>query len=491
MAPLTHPPRRVHTGADLEVSECGELVYSFGDDFQRVLLQRSAVQRARGVYARAYPVAFYALRVSFGLTLLTSLAVLSTVFVAVTSAQSSSSDDDNRGRRSTMNSGGRFTARLTMNLFSDFLFDFLFYRDYYGYYGRQACGEGGRGRGGPPQLSFMESFFSYVFGDGDPNEGLLERQTVELARVIRGKGGVVAAEDLAPFLDPPMAPPSALPDAVVPGSGLATSIVVDESWVLPAVLRLGGLPTVTGQGEILYSFPELTTTAMESTGTGNGKKEDTTKGSFANVFGSSSSSRRSSGSGNGKGPALVLEEERTRFSVARPDQLAVAAGLGGLNLAGCLWLGRLVTHAKFAALNPSLWLVLSRLQPFLLAYALLYNIIPAARSLANTRCNAGVDVRNNRRRQWRVVLDAPDTRLRAKFTAATELASASPSQRIGVGRGQVAYSTKDDADTQLQEEASLRQFDDRLRRASDDRGGGGGGGGGSGDGNRGSGVAAP
>ena len=53
------------------------------------------------------------------------------------SSDSSSSDDDNhnRGRRNNMNSGGSFTARFTMNLFSDFLFEFLFYRDYYGFYG--------------------------------------------------------------------------------------------------------------------------------------------------------------------------------------------------------------------------------------------------------------------------------------------------------------------------------------------------------------------
>jgi hypothetical protein len=487
------------------VSERGELVYSFDDDFHRVLLQRSAVQRVRDVFDRVYPVAFYALRVCFGLTLLTSLAVLSTVFVAVTSAQSSSSDDDNhnRGRRNNMNSGGSFTARFTMNLFSDFLFEFLFYRDYYGFYGRQARGEGRRG-----QLSFVESFFSYVFGDGDPNEGFLERQTVELARVIRGKDGVVAAEELAPFLDPPTTPPSALPDAEVAGSGLdTTSIVVDESWVLPAVLRLGGQPMVTGRGDILYSFPELTTTAMESTDTGTGTDNDTkkgpAKGSLANLFGSGNGN----GSSRGERPELSLEEERTPFSVARPDQLAVAAGLGGLNLAGCLWLGRLVSQVEFAALNPSLWLVLSRLQPFLLAYALLYNIIPAARSLVNTRRNAGVDERNGRRRQWRSVLASPDTHLRAKLAAATELASDSPHGRIGAGRSQVVvYSTSDDADTQLREEASICQFDDRLRRTGDDRCGGGSGGsgvgggvgvgggncgGGGGSGGRGSGVATP
>lgn len=59
--------------------------------------------------------------------------------------------------------------------------------------------------------------------------------------LIRRNNGIVIAEQLAPFLDPPDVS-SKTPDmneyTTDKADGL--SVVVDESWVLPAVLQLGG-----------------------------------------------------------------------------------------------------------------------------------------------------------------------------------------------------------------------------------------------------------
>ena len=54
---------------------------------------------------------------------------------------------------------------------------------------------------------------------------------------------MVFAEELAPLLDPP-----ALPSE-------SSSAVVDETWVLPAVLQLKGEAVVTENGDICYQFP--------------------------------------------------------------------------------------------------------------------------------------------------------------------------------------------------------------------------------------------
>ena len=88
------------------------------------------------------------------------------------------------------------------------------------------------------------------------------------ARVIRENGGVVIAEQLAPFVaDPPELPPSFLTHAQQgqrqgPGLGGASteeeeeeeSAIVDESYVLPLAMRFNGAPSVTEQGHIIYEF---------------------------------------------------------------------------------------------------------------------------------------------------------------------------------------------------------------------------------------------
>ena len=95
----------------------------------------------------------------------------------------------------------------------------------------------------------IESIFSYVFGDGDPNRGLEDEQLRRAAQIIRESGGAVAAEQLSTILDPPdLALLTAL-DSNADGVGGA---VVDEQWMMPALVKLGGRPEVTDDGDIVY-----------------------------------------------------------------------------------------------------------------------------------------------------------------------------------------------------------------------------------------------
>ena len=65
------------------------------------------------------------------------------------------------------------------------------------------------------------------------------------------RGGVVAAEEMAPFLDP-------RPSQLAPDRG--ERVAVDEGYVLPALVRLRGSAEVGPAGQILYRFPELQAT---------------------------------------------------------------------------------------------------------------------------------------------------------------------------------------------------------------------------------------
>lgn len=84
-------------------------------------------------------------------------------------------------------------------------FDFFYYRPfgYYGYYGQPVDERRSRR---PEDMGFLESVFSYIFGDGNPNSGLEEKRLALAANMIRSKQGSVTAEQLAPFCDVTMDP---------------------------------------------------------------------------------------------------------------------------------------------------------------------------------------------------------------------------------------------------------------------------------------------
>lgn len=184
----------------------------------------------------------------------------------------------------------------------------------YRYYPR---GRGqGRGIGEESgEMGFLESVYSYVFGDGDPNANLDSKVLKAAARTIRANNGAVTAEQLAPFL----APPSTTWDE---GAN------VDESWVLPVLTRLQGVPQVTDDGSIVYVFDDLTVTSAL-----NAKDGDM----FDEYDEEPEVKLRT--------PVDYVEEKPLEFSQASGTNLALSGILGGVNLVGALALG-----AKLSAL---------------------------------------------------------------------------------------------------------------------------------------------
>lgn len=68
---------------------------------------------------------------------------------------------------------------------------------------------------------------------------------MQVGRYIQSKGGVVTAEELAPFLDPP--------------TQTVDDDEVDEGFVVPALVRFGGSPEVDSSGNLLYRFESEST----------------------------------------------------------------------------------------------------------------------------------------------------------------------------------------------------------------------------------------
>lgn len=72
----------------------------------------------------------------------------------------------------------------------------------------------------------------------------------QVGQYIQYKGGVVTAEELAPFLD-------------VPADTSSSDNMVDEGFVVPALVRFGGSPEVNASGNLVYRFPTLQRTRQQ------------------------------------------------------------------------------------------------------------------------------------------------------------------------------------------------------------------------------------
>ena len=365
------------TGGTIEVDDAGELIYAFPKDFVTVLRQRNLGSKLKQIRKKYFPALMYVTRVSFGVMLLTSLAVVASAFVAASSGGGSSGDDkdDNRGGRSrksgglTINFGGGRRYGYGYNSM-DFLFDFFYPRPY-SYYHYES-----NRRGKVENVSLLESFFSFVFGDGDPNHDFDSRRMQTIAEYIRDKDGVVVAEDLAPFMDPQLPPLSvaklrqndspAVRLALAKAKKAEESTLVDESWVLPAVLQFGGLPEVTENGNIYYRFDTLRKSKSAAAGQQEKEKEK-------------------------EKPALWMQETTVPFSRATGSQKALAGALGGLNFVGVQWLGRFLRNNG---------LRMPGIYPLMVGYALLYVSIPVYRAFSLQRRNAAIDNNNSNREMW-------------------------------------------------------------------------------------------
>lgn len=469
------------TRADLAVTNDGELIYSFPDNLKSVLAQNSAKYQLLQYAEKAWPLVFWFVRVSFGVALLASLVA---IFSTIIFIQSSSSSSDERRREDR---GGMFGGGFG-GYWGPSPFDVFFYRPY-GYYGYYGTGANYRD---PDDMGFLESIFSYLFGDGNPNAGLEERRLALAASVIRQNKGAVTAEQLAPFCD----------DAPSP-STVEESTYADETFVLPIVSALGGEPIVTDDGNIVYVFPELQTTAGSTSVVPipnqsmsqearilkrAGMKPSATSREIMQVLNFNGISTRGvvdksdllrllekalpPMSPAEEAEALnadssILFEQEFKFSVAPDLNKFLAGALGIVNLGGALYLGNLLSQiAEYGYRLPSYFGTVQALYPFLLGYAVLFNIIPAVRNLYIKSQNNAIQLRNERRRSWQRAMSnaiTSNTRISQKLKSAQRFQS----KVKKISASEVVYDTKQSIEDMKKEkdDMSLSDFDKLLENS--------------------------
>jgi len=469
------------TRGDIAVSSDGELIYTFPPNLNSVLSSNSFKYKAISFFEKIWPGLFYAIRVSFGVVLLASLfAIFSTIFFV---SQGGSSDDDRRrdDRGFGGGGGGGFGGSY---FWGPSPFDFFYYRPYYGYYG--APGQAYRD---PDEMGFLESTFSYIFGDGDPNNGLEEQRLRLAANVIRENNGAVTAEQLAPFCD----------DIPAPDLGKESSYV-DESFVLPIVTALNGEPRVTEDGDIVYVFEDLQISATGSDTAQLARAEtammlkrvglepDASTRDIKNFLNMNGISTRGALEkedllnilGQVLPPLSAKEEEELRgavedptalqereykFSLASDTNRFLAGALGVVNLLGALYLGNMFqTYAVYDMRLPSYFGVVQAGFPFLLAYAFLFNAIPIARSFWIKGQNEKIQERNKIRRMWRTVVDTAVGGVGRKLKAAARMGTRM--KKLGSSKDDIVFDTsKSFSETmKMKEKQSMKDFDKLLEQ---------------------------
>jgi hypothetical protein len=355
------------TQGDLLVSETGDIVYKFPHNFRSILTNRYWQLRFKEYLRAIWKAVFYIIRISFGIALLLSIALMSIAVVLIMIAASSTQDNDNNG-----SFGGREGGSVIFwgNPFDSF---WLFEPNY--------------NRKNPSRkMNFLESVFSFLFGDGDPNADLEQRRWNTIATVIRNNRGSVIAEQLAPYLD-------------------NIKDIENDNYVIPVLSKFNGYPEVSPTGEIIYYFPEL---------------QVTTKNHSQSAI------------------SNYLEESKWQFTKASPEQVTLSVGLGSLNVALSFILGSLLKGSAAVKLGAFI-LFIASIYHGLIFYAAAFFAIPIMRYFALKRRNNNLEKRNTERQNLSNWLTQNLEKLQSKMLYASQY-----SQEKVIKAEDISYSTETD-----------------------------------------------
>ncbi|MEE3717535.1 hypothetical protein V2H45_12295 [Tumidithrix elongata RA019] len=375
------------TGGNLQVAESGEIAYKFASNFRNILLSRSFKLRVQEWLKTVWKWLFYLIRISFGILLIVSILIVVLGIIAATIALQSQNRDDNDNRRSSdrsYNGGG-----------GGFIFwgggwwgnPFVVFDPYY--YEPQQL----RARD-PNEMGFLESVFSFLFGDGNPNADLEERRWRAIAAVIRNHHGVVTAEQITPYLD-----------------NIGKVEEGYEDYMIPVLAKFNGYPQVSEQGTLVYSFPDLQKVASE--------KKQTRVGSY-------------------------LLEDLWVFSKAGSGKVALSIGLGVFYFVGALILGSLLQNPRLAYQLTGFLGFVAAAYGFLLGYATLFLTVPLVRYFVLRGLNSQIEARNQMRLARKEQLSHPTPQLQEKLAFASQLSIA----QEAIDENNLAYTTETDLNDQ-------------------------------------------
>lgn len=432
-------------GGALEVTDSGAVVYALPVNFMARRLANSAAAQREQALKQFREVGYKALRVAFGASLLASIAVVYILISAVSQEERREQRQDRGG------GGGGFVNFGGPNIWFDVWF----------------WGPDARSRyRDPEEMSFLESVFSVVFGDGDGDPDAQARSYQAVGSLLREKGGSVIAEQVAPLM---------LEMPAGAGDELA-----GEEFMLDVLLRFGGTPEFDPEsGKIIYEFPDAQITAgLErealpedeheyDAGMSSLRAEEALRrqrdlgiSETDDFLARAAAAERGWEAGAVAAAGPYLEERETPFTLATPGQVALVGALGLFNLGGVAVLASKVADPyvqmamRTGRPGSEPFVLAAALLPALTAYAVSFFAIPGLRYLWNERENAARRERNGKRRRAANALRLAGVQKALK-------AAARRARTTSVGADEVVYSSDKTVEEQRLEE---RRFDEKLGR---------------------------
>ena len=362
-------------GGHMQVADSGEILYLFPKNFRSILRDKYWSLRLQQWWGKVWKVLFYLIRISFGIILIASIILMLVAIAVIVISVSSSRDGDDRDRGYNRGGGFMYIPRFWIGDL------FWFFDPNYNTYRRQRRQQ----VSGQSQINFLEAIFSFLFGDGNPNENLAEERWQKIGAVIRNNNGAVVAEQIAPYLD---------------------EVDADEDYMLPVLSRFNGYPEVSPQGEIIYYFPELQVMAKE-------RKPQPV--------------------------SAYLQEILWRFSQASSGQIMLSIGLGGLNLILALVLGSLLQDGTVAAELGGIVALVASIYWLLLGYGTAFLAVPLIRYFWIQGRNKKIEARNSVRQARAVALNQAGEDVRQKMSFARQFA-----QTKVISDRDITYTTETD-----------------------------------------------
>lgn len=377
------------TGAKLDIAKDGTVYYQFAPNFTNVYRKRGLLKAALLVGAFIFQATYWMVRVSFGVALVLSVLVIVVLIVAVILAALASIFGDNGGDGVDFgDSGGFFDFDFLGDLFrwdyspSHSYYDFSIpstRREKYASYVEQH-----------PKGNFFLECFSFLFGDGKPNSNLQEIRWQKIARVVKANGGVVSAEQMAPYLD---------------------GDTSDSGMVMNALAQFNGHPEVTESGFIVYIFPDYLSEKQQELPQAD----------------------------------QYLEEQEWRFSAFPISAQITVLTVAIFNFLGSWWLFRHI------ATNALLHHV-AALIDVLLSYAIFLLVIPAARAIVLAVLNSRIHMRNERRRTAFELINKPQGEVLKELQEANAVRERELAINLPLADKEIIYSTDRDSLEQKFEE---------------------------------------
>jgi hypothetical protein len=160
----------------------------------------------------------------------------------------------------------------------------------------------------------------------------------------------------------------------------------------------------------------------------------------------------------------MLQEREYEFSLASPLNRVLAGGLGVVNLLGALYLGNMLSsYALYGVRLPSYFGLVQAGFPFLLAYAVLFNVIPIVRSFWIRSKNENIKRRNTARRLWRDVLQSNAVdKLARKLKSARQMGT--KLKQLGASQDDIVFDTRQSMEDmkKMRQKSALEEFDQLL-----------------------------